>query len=88
MDSPSRLLPSTTCTRPLAEGVPSRGGDAAQAIITLADFLSFNVQNQLWVLRSTLTLKTTDTTLLSVDGDNGRGTRMLLYTCHMPVPKR
>jgi hypothetical protein len=25
-----------------------------------------------WVLRSTLTLKTTDTTLVSVDGDNGR----------------
>jgi hypothetical protein len=27
--------------------------------------------SQLWVLRNTLTLKTTDTTLVSVDGDNG-----------------
>jgi len=28
-------------------------------------------QCQFWVLRSTLTLKATDTTLVSVDGDNG-----------------
>jgi len=39
---------------------------------------------QLWVLRSTLTLKTTDTTLVSVDGTIGL--RVLQYTCHMTSP--
>jgi hypothetical protein len=34
---------------------------------------------QLWVLRSTITLKTTDTTLVSVDGNIGhRGARVPL----------
>jgi hypothetical protein len=42
--------------------------------------------NKLWVLRSTLTLKTTDTTLVSVDGDNGpRGALVHLpYASHGP----
>ena len=42
---------------------------------------------ELWVLRSTLTLKTTDTTLMSVDGAIGQK-GVLLYTCHMTVPER
>ena len=42
---------------------------------------------QLWVLRSTLTLKTTDTTLMSVDGAIGQK-GVLSYTCHMTVPER
>ena len=42
---------------------------------------------KLWVLRSTLTLKATDTTLMSVDGAIGQK-GVLLYTCHMTVPER
>jgi hypothetical protein len=37
---------------------------------------------ELWVLRSTLTLKTTDTTLVSVDGGNGQLERGALV--HLP----
>ena len=67
------MLPSTTCT-----GVHWLRGFPHAAVTPLRlsshwliSYHSMFKSNQLWVLRSTLTLNTTDTTLLSVDGDNG-----------------